>query len=155
MDISFHTEEGRFNYRVCAVLVKGGRLLIMKDDALPYYYLPGGRVKLRETAEEALVREMSEELGAAVRPVRPLWLNQAFFTEDVTKEFYHEICLYYLAEAEGLPEDGFSRKEDGKKLSFESAELESLGKKYLYPEFIKEKISDLPQRLEITSEYRR
>ena len=98
MDISFHTEEGRFNYRVCAVIVKGGRLLIMKDDALPYYYLPGGRVKLRETAEEALVREMSEELGAAVRPVRPLWLNQAFFTEDVTKEFYHEICLYYLAE---------------------------------------------------------
>ena len=81
MDISFHTEEGRFNYRVCAVIVKGSRLLIMKDDALPYYYLPGGRVKLRETAEEALVREMSEELGAAVRPVRPLWLNQAFFTE--------------------------------------------------------------------------
>lgn len=73
----------------------------------------------------------------------------------MTKEFYHEICLYYLAEAEGLPEDGFSRKEDGKKLSFEWAELESLGKKYLYPEFIKEKISDLPQRLEITSEYRR
>ncbi|MFQ7078095.1 MAG: hypothetical protein ACLRSW_09285 [Christensenellaceae bacterium] len=71
MDISFHTEEGRFNYRVCAVIVKGGRLLIMKDDALPYYYLPGGRVKLRKPVEEALVREMSGSLAPRCGPSGP------------------------------------------------------------------------------------
>ena len=55
MDITFRTPEGRFNYRVCAVILNGEYLLAMKDERSPYYYLPGGRVMLHETAEEAVL----------------------------------------------------------------------------------------------------
>lgn len=153
-DLSFPTDEGRFNYRVCALFVRDGKLLVMTDGCSPYYYLPGGRVKMGELAEDALKREMWEELGAEVRILRPLWLNQAFFTEDVTKEKYHEICLYFLVEAEGLPAESFRRSEEGKTLCFEWVSFERLSEKYLYPQFIKKEITSLPEHLTIGTEIR-
>ena len=44
----------------------------------------------------AVIREVQEELGVTPRIVRPLWLNQAFFTEDVDHLRYHELCVYFL-----------------------------------------------------------
>ncbi|MBR4443003.1 MAG: NUDIX domain-containing protein, partial [Clostridia bacterium] len=63
MDISFKTPEGRFNLRACAVIIEKGRLLAMRDGHSPYFYLPGGRVRMNEAADAALRRELREELG--------------------------------------------------------------------------------------------
>ena len=52
MDISFKTEEGRFNYRVCGIIIHNNKILAMHDERSPYYYLPGGRVQINETAED-------------------------------------------------------------------------------------------------------
>ena len=108
MDISFKTQEGRFNYRVCGVVIRSGKLLAMQDGRTPYSYLPGGRVQLHETAEAAILREMREETGLDAQIVRPLWLNQAFFVEEASAERFHEICLYYLLDLPGIPEENFS-----------------------------------------------
>ena len=62
MDITFKTNGGRFNYRVCAVILHGEKILAMKEPRTPYYYLPGGRVNLHEQAEQAVLREVKEEL---------------------------------------------------------------------------------------------
>ena len=62
MDITFLTDTGRFNYRVCAVMLNENKILAMQDERSPYYYLPGGRVSLHETAENAVLREIKEEL---------------------------------------------------------------------------------------------
>ena len=96
MDITFKTEQGRFNYRVCGMIIHGTKILAMHDQRSPYYYLPGGRVQLGETVEEAVLREMREELEIEANIVRPLWFNQGFFTEDVSGEQFHEICVYFL-----------------------------------------------------------
>ena len=78
LDVSFRTEEGRFNYRVCGVMLHGDKLLVMRDERSPYYYLPGGRVQMNEPAEQAVVREIQEKLGVQVAVGRPLWLSQSF-----------------------------------------------------------------------------
>ena len=96
MDISFKSGKEKFNYRVCAIMISNGKILAMHDERSPYYYLPGGRVAIGETAESAVIREIQEELGVTPRIVRPLWLNQAFFTEDVDNLNYHELCIYFL-----------------------------------------------------------
>ena len=95
MDISFNQEKRKFNYRVCAMIIAENRLLAMHDERSPYFYLPGGRVKMGETAEQAVVREIWEELGVTLKIARPLWLNQAFFTEDVDGIRYHELCIIF------------------------------------------------------------
>ena len=157
MDLTFKTEEGIFNYRVCAIILHNGALLTTKNNNSPYYFLPGGRVKLHETADAAIDREVYEELGIHGKILRPLWLNQCFFTEDVSKERFHELCLYYLVDISEteLPSRGtsFVRYEGDQRYYYEWMPLNRLKDEYLYPLFIKEKIHDLPQTLTILAEY--
>ena len=156
MDITFRTVEGLFNYRVCAVIINKKRLLAMRDERSPYYYLPGGRVKLHETAEEAVIRELKEELKIEATIDRALWLNQNYFVEDVNKEKYHEICLYFLMDVSRtklLTEgDTFEVREENKILVFEWLHFEELESRYFYPLFIKKEIFSLPKHLTLTSE---
>ena len=58
MDISFKSENQKFNYRVCAMMIFNGKILAMHDERSPYFYLPGGRVEMGETAEHAVLREV-------------------------------------------------------------------------------------------------
>lgn len=69
------TEAGRRG--VVAVLVEAGRMLVIRRSrqvvAPGAYCFPGGAIEPGETEPQALVREIQEELGAAIRPIRLLW----------------------------------------------------------------------------------
>ncbi len=80
-DLTFQAPEGTFNYRVCALLIHDGRLLVMKDSDISHYYLPCGRARFGETAEAAVARELEEELGIRCENFRPLWLDQNIFCQ--------------------------------------------------------------------------
>lgn len=157
MDLTFKTPSGIFNYRVCAIILHDDALLATKNDRTPYFFLPGGRVQLHEDAESAIRRELLEELDLCPTALRPLWLNQGFFTEDVTQEKFHELCLYYLVDISGtdLPsrENPFLRTEGDQAYLYQWIPLAQLQETYLYPLFIKEKIHDLPEHLTILAEY--
>lgn len=156
MDVTFKNGNEKFNYRVCAIIINGGRILAMKDERSPYYYLPGGRVQIGETAEYALLRECREELDAKPKIIRPLWLNQAFFTEDVEKIRFHEICIYFLMDISQTDilsrGDKFSLFENNEKHLFEWLPFEKLENEYFYPEFLKKDIFNLPENFEIRTE---
>ena len=156
MDISYHEGGGKFNYRVCAVMVHEGKLLAMRDERSPYYYLPGGRVKLGETAEDAVLRELREELGIAAAIRRPLWLNQGFFTEDVDQLRYHELCLYFLMDFTGTDllarGQSFRRDEGVHSHQFTWLPFESLSDAYFYPIFLKKEIFHLPEAFALRTE---
>ena len=79
MDITYVSNRKKFNYRVCAIIISNNKILAMHDERSPYFYLPGGRVQMGETAEHAVVREVEEELDITPKIIRPLWLNQSFF----------------------------------------------------------------------------
>lgn len=156
MDISFKNGDEKFNYRVCAMIINNNKILAMKDERSPYYYLPGGRVKIRETAEDAVIREVFEELGAKVEIERPLWLNQAFFTEDVDKIKYHELCIYFLMNISKsdilFRGENFEFYENKRKNSFEWLPFERLEKEYFYPTFLKKDIFNIPETFTIRTE---
>jgi len=158
VDVTFRTEEGTFNYRVCAVIINDGRLLAMKDGRSPYYYLPGGRVELHETMENAVLRELKEEMKVDATIDRALWLNQNFFVEDVNNEKYHEICLYFLVDIGNsdfpTTKNVIELYEKDRKLTFEWLRLEDMENRYLYPNFIKKEIFRIPNELKIITEYK-
>lgn len=156
MDISFKSENIKFNYRACAVMLSDDHILAMRDERSPYYYLPGGRVKMGETAEQAVLRELQEELGIAPRIIRPLWFNQAFFTEDVDHLNYHELCIYFLLDVSDtdLPTRGssFTVNEGRRTHTFEWLPFDSLKDTYFYPLFLKKDIFNLPDTFTIRTE---
>lgn len=53
------------------VHVRDGRLLAVRTLGRDRFYLPGGKLEPAETSEAALVREVREELGVALRELRP------------------------------------------------------------------------------------
>lgn len=152
MDLTFKTENGIFNYRVCAVITYDNKLLAMKNDLAPYYYLPGGRVKLHESADEALRRELREELGIDADIIRPLWFVQGFFLEDKVREKFHELCLYYLVDVsktELIRKPRFAGLATKHHEIFEWLDTATLPEQYLYPLFIKDRINRLPAQFEM------
>lgn len=60
---------------VAAVIIKGDKFLCTKRNYNQYKYIsykyefPGGKVELGETSEEALAREMFEELSAEIKVI--------------------------------------------------------------------------------------
>ena len=158
MDLTFRLPEGTFNFRVAAVMVNNGKMLVMQDTESPYWYLPGGRVQLQEQAENALLRELGEELGIQPRIERPLWLVQNFYREDVNREHYHELGLYVLVDVTDTEllsrGEEFSTREAEQVNTFRWVEFEKLEGMYLYPLFIKKEIFRLPVSLQLITEVR-
>ncbi len=156
MDLSFRVNNHKFNYRVCAVILSGQKILAMRDERSPYFYLPGGRVEMGETAEHAVIREVQEELGITPQIIRPLWLNQAFFTEDVDGLRYHELCIYFLMDISHTDllsrGDAFTLTEEKHVHRFEWLAFERLEKAYFYPVFLKKDIFHLPEVFTIRTE---
>lgn len=42
MDITFQSNQQKFNYRVCGMMINGRKILAMQDERSPYFYLPAG-----------------------------------------------------------------------------------------------------------------
>jgi 8-oxo-dGTP pyrophosphatase MutT (NUDIX family) len=85
----------RFNYRVAGVFAEDGHVFLHRFADADYWFLPGGRVEAGEASEEALRREMREELGVTISVGRLLWVVENFFAFETTP--FHELGFYYEA----------------------------------------------------------
>lgn len=109
--ITFKQAGVKFTYRVGGIAVHKGHVLFQKATADPYktfWFLPGGRAELGESAPQALKREMMEELNVSVTIERPLFLLENFFEEDTTP--HHELGIYFLMH---LPPDSYLCQQEG------------------------------------------
>ena len=81
---------------VVAVVRRAGRVLVIQRGPLarlPGYWAPlSGTLEVAETQEEALIREVQEEVGLTVSPVAKVWESQ---TEDGVFRLH-----WWMAEAE-------------------------------------------------------
>ncbi|MED0905945.1 NUDIX hydrolase [Bacillus nitratireducens] len=144
MDLTFKVEETCFNYRVGAICKHDNKILILQDEGEEYWYVPGGRVKMLENSEDALKRELAEELGVPIEVKRLIWSVENFFTLSERK--FHEISFYYEVELHELPANGADQyilEEEGRRYLFMWVPVEELDAYNLQPAFIKDKVKDI------------
>jgi len=149
MDLTFTTPYGRFNYRVGAIIIHDGKILLMSNPEVPYLYSVGGRVNYNETTEEAVVREVLEETGIELAVDRPVFFHEQFFNEEVTGEHFHEIALYYLmkdsAALGNLKCSSVTERGVSEELIW--IPLDELERHYVVPVSIARELENLPEHL--------
>lgn len=156
MDLTLRTELGLFNHRVAAVIVHNNKLLAQKNVKTNEYYLPGGRINYGESSEEAIKREIREELGVTVIDYSSLWINECFFVDSGTR--FHEVGIYYLVNLENTQfnnyEPVFELTEGSRVNTYEWLDIDSLDSIALYPLFVKTEIKNPDKTLKhiITNE---
>jgi ADP-ribose pyrophosphatase YjhB (NUDIX family) len=95
--ISAQIGSARFHFRVVGVWLKDDHVLLQGDAREDFWALPGGRVEIMERAEDALHRELREELALdSVAVERLLWITQNFFSYPEWGGDQHELGLYFL-----------------------------------------------------------
>ena len=130
--------------RAAGVVIKDNMILVQRDKDGNDYALPGGHIKIGETSEAALVREMAEEMGLAVKCVRLLWSEECFW--DWNEKQAHTVTFYYRAELCGgadIPKGGFVPQKDNGSVVVGWLPIDELQKVNIYPAFLKEEIHRL------------
>lgn len=92
-----------FRYRVGAIIIEDGCVLMAKNDVDDYYYSIGGGVHMGETSEQAVLREVLEETGIEYEIDRLAFVNESMFHGDgsLSGRECHAIEFYYLMKSKG------------------------------------------------------
>lgn len=92
-DICFNKGGMIFNFRAACIIESNGRFLLHKKKSDSCWNLLGGRVKLGELCEDAIKREIREEIGCACKVDSPIKICENFFRIKDTD--FHEILVIY------------------------------------------------------------
>jgi mutator protein MutT len=93
----------------CLILNDKEEILLMRRagevrNEAGWWSKPGGGVKFGEKAEDAMVREMKEELGIEVRIIGCLPATNHIITKESNAENQHWLALNFIAEiVSGVP----------------------------------------------------
>ena len=135
IDVKFKEGKYDFHYRVVGIIIK--------DDK--YFVLPGGHVRVGENSDNALIREIKEEVEIDIikEDFKFICYHENIYEKNNRIE--HWIEQYYLIDVKGkLEKDNWSYIEhdiDGvKKLNYRFVNKEELEKIDLKPLSIKELI---------------
>ncbi len=86
-----------------AIILNDDKFLVLKQSrpGMIYWDLPGGKLEYGETPEEAVIREVKEEVDLEVKPIN--LMGTWWFYSPVNK--YQVICLTYVCEARNFAID--------------------------------------------------
>ncbi|MCL2847400.1 MAG: NUDIX domain-containing protein [Firmicutes bacterium] len=153
MDISFTSEKGCFRYRAVGIVREDDCILLAKNHATSYYYSIGGAVKLNETAEDAVVREVFEETGINYEIDRLAFIHENFFVQDssMNEGFKcHEISLHFLMKPKGIKADikNVSYGEFGYREYCHWIPIKDLDDCIMHPVFYKDRLKNIGKSIE-------
>ena len=151
-DITFDVGDGCFLYTVRAIIIKDDCVLMVKNESSPYYYSVGGRVKLGETSETAVLRETYEETNLVFEIDRLAFIHENFFVSSLfSRESCpcHEIGFFYLMK----PHEDIgsiicnSVAEGGAEESLHWLPIDKLSEYPIFPVFYKSRLNELSDKV--------
>lgn len=82
------------NPAVYGIIIKRNKILLLPVD--DKYALPGGSIEIGENHIEALKREIKEETGLTIKPIKILNIYTSLYKSFKTGINYHCIQLFYI-----------------------------------------------------------
>lgn len=102
---------------VGALVLRDNKVLLVKRNHPPaedLWAVPGGRINVGETLQEAAVREIKEETGLDIIPGQPIYSFDAIHRDEDGKVKFHYVIIDLLAECKsGTPKAGDDASEVG------------------------------------------
>jgi 8-oxo-dGTP diphosphatase len=89
---------------VGAIILKRNRVLLVERARAPlqgYWSLPGGVLETGEGLEEGVCREVLEETGLIVKPLRVVEIFQRIMRDPKGRVEYHYVLIDYLCRVAG------------------------------------------------------
>lgn len=104
-DLSIIIDGVKFNFRVGLLVKMKKQILVECNQDYDFAVLPGGRVKTLESSEDALIREINEEMKIDLTNYNLEFIgaDENFFELDNIK--YHELYFIYKIEIDENNED--------------------------------------------------
>jgi 8-oxo-dGTP diphosphatase len=100
---------------VGAIVVRDGRVLLVRRGQPPsegLWAIPGGRVELGETLQEAAEREIKEETGLTIRARNPIYTFDFILRDEAGHVRFHYVIVDLLADyVSGLVQPGDDARE--------------------------------------------
>jgi len=115
-------------FEVCArvFIIKDGKILLCKRKEGDYFFFPGGHIDFSEQAEEALIREIQEEIGKPLSDLSFIGANENYFNQNGDE--HHEFNLVFSGV---IPDGEVVALEDY--LDFQWVDLNSLETENIQP----------------------
>lgn len=146
------SEKEKFILRVAGIFIRENSVLLHRADFEDLWALPGGGCEYFEVTEEALKREMLEELTAEIEIQSLAFTVENFFHYSQSK--IHEIGFYYFAQFAGkslhfnnvqefIGIEKILSNQTQYQLHFKWVPLDQLAKYNLKPSFLREKLMNL------------
>ena len=152
--ISFEDNEKRFNLRVAAIILneKKDSVLIHTIKGYDFWLLPGGRMEYMEGAQDAISREMREELGLAAVNYDLRVVSENFF--NWAGRSCHELTFSYLTvldqKADILQRKGEFHGVEGEKQIFKWHKIGSLREINFKPQFMVHEIETIHEKRQVS-----
>ena len=143
-DMCVACDDGFLNIRVGAIIMKGGKVLMVGNENVDYLYSVGGRIKFGEMAEEAIVREVFEETGVKMDVDRLAFVHENYFYGDspakLGKMIYEISFFFYMNVPSDFDPVSNSFTEDNSKEFLRWISLDEDVK--MYPEFFRTELKN-------------
>jgi len=82
------------------IIISQGKILLCRHRGRDYYFFPGGHIEFKESAKEALNREIKEELGISIKDYSFIGAVENMYIED--SQEHHEIILAFETREDNL-----------------------------------------------------
>ena len=141
-DICYDNNGIKFNFRVSCIIWKNNKILLHRKKKDFFWNFIGGRVRIGESTNDALKREIREELGCKCEINKMVRVCENFF--EFNNQRYHEILMIFKGEL--LDELKKENIEDDLVVEwFEEKDLKNID---IRPEFVKKILMDKNYDLE-------
>ncbi|MDW8649530.1 NUDIX domain-containing protein [Streptococcus suis] len=135
MDFRTRIDNQIFGVRATALIIKDGKIFLTKD-AKERYYTIGGAIAVNETAQDAVVREVKEELGVDSCVNQLAFVVENQFTHEGID--FHNIEFHFIVDPIGeMPKEMI---EASLKQACEWIELDNLVNLDIVPAFLAQEL---------------